>query len=242
MPATSRRAALQLAPRSSWRCRVPTHQILRVSKLFALAIPITLLCSCYSLGHAPTLSEMRPLELGQLRSDVNFEPLGIDGTIHTEVTENGRSEMLRYGQVRVSGIGTAQTRVVLLEFKDGRLNGFHQLSQFPEDRLVVDLGKVKMVESGIGALTRDQLMAELGVPHGKALSPTRLFGYRELCAADVAEIWGWSRPVQYISGFLISSDVLVGFDSSGRVSRVTVRDHAHELDRGSGIRPFVWDE
>jgi hypothetical protein len=193
------------------------------------------------MGRTPSNSEVTALELGQARGDFHGQSLGMLGAKRTEVGEDGKFETLAYKQIRV-GFTTTEARIVLLEFRNDRLNGFHQLSELRGEKVPVDLRKVETVRAGIGTFGRDDVLATMGKPHGKALNPTHVASYRAHCATNVTEIWGWSHAKHQSSGFLTSTDVLIGFDAAGKVVKAAVQDRAYEMLRGQGMRPFAWDE
>ena len=118
-----------------------------------------------------------------------------------------------------------------MEFRDNNLNGFHYVSDVQKNAATIEVQKADTLRSGIGTFTRGDVLALLGRPCGKALSPSRLVTYRERCSINVTELWGWSIPHRQSSGFLITTDLLVGFAGVGRVSCVNLHYSAYELLR-----------
>ncbi len=95
---------------------------------------------------------------------------------------------------------------------------------------MIDLAKVDQLKVEIAKLTRDDVVAALGQPDGKALTSSTLQDFKDQ-STQGAEVWGWF-VVDRINMPLVGSSptkgtyVYVIFDANGKVKDVqTIIDH-----------------
>ena len=113
-------------------------------------------------------------------------------------------------------------RVLSLEFKDERLNAYVYVSTIPEDAtdFDFDFDKGKLIDEQRS--TKTDVLALIGEPFGKAICPSMISSYRQLCNMG-SEVWYW-----YSSGPAASlrktgiwyHEIAIAFDENGVVSGV----------------------
>jgi hypothetical protein len=127
---------------------------------------------------------------------------------------------------------------MLLEFKDGRLNGYFLWSSFNTDKTEVNVDKLDKLENGVGKLSKLDVLDMLGKPNAKAFCPTMIDELKENCATN-SEVWGWY--MHGVSGFdsvvFDSSQIYVWFDASGKVSSVDASERRMHPNENQAAGP-----
>jgi hypothetical protein len=156
------------------------------------------------------------LELGELKVSEYPERFGKPTLVGRKTTTEGSFDVVRFRDVKANLAGGASGRELVLEFKEGVLNGFFYVSSFDEDRTNADL--TKMDEIKVGASTREDVARILGRPQGKARCPTVLRDFKDSCDKG-KEIWAWTSAdnAETRKAPLKASYVYVAFDSDGKV-------------------------
>jgi hypothetical protein len=194
-----------------------------IKLLLLIGCPVLLLCSCATVGRDfnPNLAG---LKLGQFKLSDCKKLYGEPNSESDKTTSDGEFDILNYHR-GVNVWGTINARVLILEFKNGMLNGYVFASSFKKDKTGGDLTKVDQVKAGIGKFSRDDVTAILGQPSGKALAHTTLTDYKDV-KAEGTEIWGWfdmeGLQLLTFTGARVekSAYIYVVFDDGGKVKDV----------------------
>ena len=148
----------------------------------------------------------------------------------TETGGEGKFELYRYAQL-VRGPSKGFARILLVEFKDGTLNGFAAASSFPEDRSTFPTANLPKVE--FATSTKVEVQQLLGKPQGRMRCPTKLFGGASRCKASGREMWIYEdfHPVRLpLSGgerrTFTGSGALIVFDDHNLVTDISSSEHA----------------
>jgi hypothetical protein len=193
----------------------------------ALGCSLIFLCSCSSVGtkfsHQPEV-----LVLGQLKSSEYVQYFGKPTEAHAKMNADGQYELAEY-DYHMNQLGTVCSRILMLEFKRGVLNGFEFSSSFDEDVTKVNLPGVDQIRAGVGKLSQNDVAAVLGQPSGKAFCPTLLPDYKDRCAKG-SEIWAWLSVGKIKVGFAGRAEaelkeMYVIFDSDGKVIDVQTEEN-----------------
>ena len=191
--------------------------------LFSFAfVPLLLFCSCAVVGHKFEAPSPDQLEFGKLTPADALAHFGKPLVKNESVTPDGSFEVYKYTYAE-NGVGAVNNRQLLLEFKDGKLNGYYFLSTFDKDKTKVDLTNVDKLKAGLGKLTRDEVTALAGRPNGKALCPTVLLDFKDKCDKNT-EVWGWLMSDNinvWVPRRVKTSDLYISFGSDGKISGVT---------------------
>jgi hypothetical protein len=190
---------------------------------FILATLSTLLCSCVGVGKNFSTAAVDALDLGQLKNQINFEPFGRAYGRSTLMKTDGKFEFALYIYTK-AGFSKIYGSLLAIEFRNAKLNAFIHVRDFPEDKTTVDFSQVEKLGSGLGKLTRSDVLSALGKPHGKAVCPTYHPTYRPYCQSNNVEIWAWSSPGPRGPGSITTTNLLVCFDYDGKVTEIGVRE------------------
>ena len=196
-------------------------------------LPVFLLCAlgagCASVGSKFSLKSADALELRQLKSADYVRLFGNPVTKETKTTTDGKFEIAKYVYA-FADLGTARSRVLFLEFRNGDLNAFIYSSSFTEDKTKAEGGDVETLKAGIGRLGQSDALAALGKPHGRALCPSMLQDYKDRCGKG-AEIWAWvtMETIATLGGKGAKTrSIFVSFDASGKISDVQTEESDHQ--------------
>ena len=199
---------------------------MKILKLFvftAFFYPLILLCSCASYGDKFSAPPADRLEFGKLAPADAITLFGKPRLTTTKITPDGNYEVYKYTYAQAD-ISAVSSRVLLLEFKEGKLNGYFYWSSFNADKTKVNLSDVDKLKAGFGKLTRDDVAGLMGKPDGKALCPSILADFKDRCAKNT-EVWGWYMT-DNISLWTLgpqkvkTEELYVSFDNSGKISGV----------------------
>ncbi len=166
-----------------------TVKLARPLKQVFIAFSLALLSSCASIGTKFDSRNAAALELRQLKSSEYLRLFGKPFSTTTSTTADGKYEIVKY-IYGFGDIGTARSRVLLMEFKEGVLNSYILGSSFDEDRTTVDPKRVEALKAETGKFSKEDVIAAMGRPHGKAFCPSLLPDYKDRCN-KASEIWAW---------------------------------------------------
>ena len=192
-----------------------------ISALFVC--PLVLLCSCASFGDKFSTPPADRLEFGKLTPADAITLFGKPRLTATKITPDGSYEVYKYAYAQAD-ISAVSSRVLLLEFKEGKLNGYYFWSSFNADKTKVNLQNVDKLKAGFGKLTKDDVMALMGKPDGKAICPSVLEDFKDRCTKNT-EVWGWYMT-DNVSLWTMgpqkvkTEELYVSFDNSGKISGV----------------------
>jgi hypothetical protein len=143
------------------------------------------LCACATAPKHRSYRKTDGLTIGKTTPAECREMFGQPRETRDETSAGGAFEILRYVEsADRNAHGNARTLVV--EFKDGVLNGFTSASSFAEDRStfsVTNVAKIKFAKS-----TKQEVEKLLGTPDGRVRCPTKLFRDRD-SESDGLEAW-----------------------------------------------------
>jgi hypothetical protein len=117
---------------------------------------VALVTGCASAGHHFNYAAADSLELGQMRSTEYRSVFGEKPTaLETRSTSDGQFEIARYTYA-YADMSTTESRVLILEFKDGNLNAFQHLSSFNGDKTAAPVRDVGQIKKGVS--TKDDVL------------------------------------------------------------------------------------
>jgi hypothetical protein len=183
---------------------------------------------CASAGHHFNYAAADSLELGQLQSSEYRKVFGEKPTaLLTRTTSDGKFEIARYTYA-YADMSTAESRVLILEFKDGNLNAFEHLSSFNCDKTAALVDDADQIKEGLS--TKDDILRILGKPNGKAKCPSLLQDFKSLCDKGV-EVWNWQAMKKlstwvaaYGGGRAKVNSISVVFDANGIVLEIETNE------------------
>jgi len=187
----------------------------------ALVFSLVFLCSCVSVGTKFPIPTADQLAFGKMTADEALVKFGHPRDFWSKTTTNGTYILYTYiyGQADLS---KASWRILLLEFRDGELNGYIGASTFSNDKTKFNPAIVNQLKDGVGKLTRDDVVNLVGQPSGKALCPSILKDFKDSCDKNT-EIWGWlmsDNTDLWIRREGSVSELRVAFDANGKISDV----------------------
>ena len=190
----------------------------RVAPLVLSLVVLLAAAACGTSGRNFTYTGIPALDYGSLRSADYEAAFGTPRGVVTKTNADGTFELVRYSYAEAI-MGTVNTRLLLLEFRDGSLNAWIHGSTFADDHTDADRSLVAKIRKGVDG--KQDVQALLGKPHGKARCPSLLADYKDRCKDS--EIWAWSTGT--ITGpagrhTMRFGTVYVIFDSSGIVTNV----------------------
>lgn len=186
---------------------------------------LALLCSCASVGNNFSLSDTDKLPLGTSRTSEVISLLGKPTNQAIQTTTDGDYEVRRYNFAKVV-ISTGSAKLLLLEFKNDKLNAYLFASSFDEDRTVVDFQQIDRLRAGVGKLDKVEVLAMMGKPDGKALCPSTLPDFKERCP-KATEIWSWAMADKFDANsplYIETTLLCIMFDANDKISSVEMED------------------
>jgi hypothetical protein len=140
----------------------------RVAPLALVLVMALAVTACGTSGRNFTFTGIPALDLGSLRS-ADYEPaFGKPRGVVTKTNADGTFELVRYSYAEAI-MGTVNTRLLLLEFRDGSLNAWIHGSTFADDHTDANRSLVAKIRKGVDG--KHDVQALLGKPHGKARCP-----------------------------------------------------------------------
>ncbi|HSY10418.1 MAG TPA: hypothetical protein VK840_05835 [Candidatus Dormibacteraeota bacterium] len=197
---------------------------MKIQKAFALLLfgsSLIFLCSCASVGTKFRPPDVDTLQFGKMQTSDALTLFGKPHFMVKDTTADGSFEIYKYEYTKIV-FGNVSQRVLLLEFKEGKLNGYFCWSSFKQDKSRFDPKAVDKLKAGTGKLTNSDVLALVGKPDGKALCPSTIVDFKERCAKNT-EVWGWYMK-DNISVWdpenIKITELFVSFDANSKVSDV----------------------
>jgi hypothetical protein len=200
------------------------YRPMKIAKMLAqilLIASLALLSSCATFGTAFNLQESDKLQLGKTQTSDAVSLFGKPYSTDKKSNADGNYEIFAYNYAQNS-FGTIGIKLMALEFKEGKLNGYFFTSSFKSDKTQFDLKITDSLKAGIGHLTQEDVLAAIGKPNGKVMCPTTLSDFKKRCAKGT-ETWAWL--MNEASGKSIKTiSLYVSFDASGKISGVDTEE------------------
>lgn len=158
------------------------------------------------------------LELGHLTTADYVNIFGKPYSKRIQTTKDGDFETVSY-QYAESTVSSASTRVLLLEFRNQKLNAYEYVSSFDHDKTKVELEKLDAIKTGIGKLTKKDIVSLLGKPNGECKCPSKLDDFKDRCG-EGAEIWAWFAAKKidlWAKGKFEAASIYLLFNSDGKL-------------------------
>ena len=154
-----------------------------------ICLNLLFLCSRVSVGDKFQTPSLEKLELGKLAPADAFALFGKPKLTASEIKPTGNFEFYHYRFSRAD-ISAVSTRETVLEFKDGKLNGYFYWSSFHDGKTKVDVDNINKLKAGFGTMDKDDVLVLMGEPDGKAMCPTEITNFKDHCDKNT-EVWGW---------------------------------------------------
>jgi len=188
-----------------------------------LALAVSMLCGCASVGRDFKHQNTASLALGETRSSDYQTLFGKPNSVEVKDTADGKFELIRY-LYAYADMGSARTRLLDLEFRDSLLNSYHYMSSFDKDKTVMNADQLQGIQRGTSK--KSDVLQLLGKPHGMARCPSHDADFKDRCAKG-AEVWLWT-VVGKVSTFGAAyggdqveiQNIFVVFDNEGVVTEV----------------------
>jgi len=197
---------------------------MKIVKLSVGAISILslmFLCSCATVGTNFKSSSLDTLEFGKMTPPQAIKLFGKPYSTYSKTATNGNFLTYKY-YYAATRPGAAFERVLLLEFKEEQLNAYIWWSSFEMDKTKFDVDAVNKIKGGVGKLTKDDVVTIMGAPQGKALCPSIVGNFKDLCEKNT-ELWDWYMRDSinlWTKKDVKSSELIVSFGLDGKVSSV----------------------
>jgi hypothetical protein len=141
-------------------------------RLFTPLLAIVSLAACATTSKHQSYRDTAGLKIGKTTPNECRRMFGQPKETRDETSAGGSFESFRYIEFgERNAHGNARTLVV--EFKEGVLNGYTSASSFPEDRSTFSITNIAKIK--FGATTKDEVRQLLGKPDGMVHCPTKLF-------------------------------------------------------------------
>lgn len=179
------------------------------------------LSGCASVGKNYDVSNVNRVKINELNIDEARKLFGEPLKTGKTITGEGTFDILRY-EYAYANQAVAQSRLLILEFLNSKLNAYVTKSNFDEDRTLYDFDKVKTINIGD---TREQIVSKLGSSHGQAKCPSTLVDYKDRCK-EAASVLLWIsekkmstygahiNEISYVYALLDNKGILLGLDAS----------------------------
>lgn len=208
---------------------------MKIQKAFVLLLfgtSLMFFCSCaINTGTKFGMPDVDKLQLGRTQIADAVILFGKPDSHEIDVKPDGNYEFYKYHNTKIRFLSTRE-RLLLLEFKDGKLNGYCSWSSFAEDKFKLDLKNIDELKAGIGKLTKDDVLHLVGKPNWKALCPSMISEFKEDCAKNT-EIWEWYSVNHTSSLGVIDkwSRLYICFDGVGKISSLKADGSKGYLDK-----------
>jgi len=197
-------------------------------QLLVCGLPL-FLCSCVSIGNNFNYKNTSALKLNELTLAEATNLFNKPYQVVTKTTSDGNFIINYYPHAVVGPFGSVQSRILMLEFRNQKLNSYEYLSSFDEDKTTVDTSKVQALKDE--KADQAQVIAAMGNPEGKALCPSVVEDFKDKCK-NGGEIWYWGS-LRKDGGDL--QEAFVIFGANNRV--VDVETDASHRER---LHPTPW--
>jgi len=179
---------------------------------------------CASVGQQFDQTKVPGLQIGTMHDTDYRGVFGEPQNVTKESGTDGTFETATYTYAHAD-LSSARARQLILEFRDGVLNGYNYVSSFDEDKTSANSAAAASIQRA--ASTRDDVLRLMGPPSGKARTPTRMEGFVKADKPGVFEIWVWAAfDVVHTFGDNKapgSNVIVVGFDPLGTVGEVIIQ-------------------
>lgn len=161
-----------------------------MNKILIIVVVVLFLNGCVTTGKMFQFKNVSQLDLGNIKSNEYKDLFGKPQFVSTETNDNGRYEKATYYLSNVNCLSlNTTTRRLVLEFKDGILNGYDYISGFKKDKTQANLTEIERVK--IKQSTKMDVLKFFGTPTGKALCPSTLYRMPTINLENGDEIWSW---------------------------------------------------
>jgi hypothetical protein len=199
------------------------NRIVFVRSLAALGLLALILAGGCASGQKFDTSKISYLLIGQLH-DTDYQALfGEPTTVTRDSGNDGAFETVTYNYGH-SDLSDARARQLVLEFRNGVLNGYNYVSSFDDDKTNANTAAAAQIVRV--SSNKTDVLRLLGQPSGKARTPTEMEGFVKVSKPGVYEIWCWESldAVPILGSQKTGSNVIVvGFDPMGMVSEVMIQ-------------------
>jgi hypothetical protein len=192
------------------------------TRLTSVALLLVFFSACATTPQKHALSDTPLLVLGKTTPAECRATFGEPQENDVQNGSDGKFENWRYVE-KFDRWGKRFMRLLLVEFKDGVLNGYAFGSSFAEDHTtfaVTNLDKIEWAAS-----TQDEVSQLLGKPQGKLQCPTRIFN--ATCKATGQQIWVYLNfnPVRLmtpgrVKRLFVGDICTITFDNHGLVTNL----------------------
>jgi hypothetical protein len=189
---------------------------------------LVFLCSCASFGTKFTPPSPDKLMFGKMTSEEALKLFGKPYALVNKTTTNGTYITYKYSYAQADP-GSVNSRELLLEFKEDKLNGYYGWSSFGTDKSKFDPNIADKLRAGVGKLTKDEVAVLVGAPQGKALCPSVITNFKESCEKNT-EVWGWYMSDNinlWVRKDVKSVELTVSFGADGKVSGVEMTQNTN---------------
>lgn len=199
--------------------------MLKISRYLATGVLFVMMAGCASVGKKYNYQNVNSLRLGISNQEEAKSLIGAPLKSTTTTNADGTYEILQYTYA-YANLGGAKARVLLLEFKNGVLNGYVYNSGFSEDSTAFVIGGADKVNRG--SSTKADVLGFLGEPSGKAMCPSTLADFKDIAGAS-GEVWAWIHTTKskgLDTSTIKTRTVKVAFDEGGVVTNIeTSEEH-----------------
>jgi len=190
---------------------------------------------CARVGQQFDQTKVPGLEIGKMHDTDYRGVFGEPQNVTRESGNDGAFETATYTYAHAN-LSSARARQLILEFRNGVLNGFNYVSSFDEDRTSANGAAAASIQRTVS--TKDDVLRLMGPPSGKARTPTHMEGFVRADKPGVFEIWAWvAFDVVHTFGDNKSPGsnvIVVGFDPLGTVSEVIIQQQNIPTTQQSG--------
>lgn len=169
-----------------------TSRVTNNGALARIITPILVLitfCACATPPQRHAYSDTGSLALGKTTASECRALFGNPTETDIQTGADGKLEIFRYFQ-KSERWAQERGRFLIIEFKEGLLNGYVFGSSYAEDKTSFAVTNIAKIEWA--ASKRDDVSELLGKPQGKVLCPTGLFNGSR-CKATGREIWVYAN-------------------------------------------------
>ena len=201
---------------------------MKIQRMLALLLvggSLMFLSACNTVGTRFTPPDLDKLEFGKMQPADAVALFGKPASTWINTDADGNFVVYKYSY-GAAGFSTFQWRVLLLEFKNGKLNAYYWWSSFIQDKTKFDPSVEDKLRAGTGKLTKDDVVDMVGKPNAKGFCPSMIEEFKGRCAKNT-EVWGWIMPGDinlWIQKDIKASRLFVTFDASGKVSDVDTEE------------------
>ena len=176
-----------------------------------------LIISCASVGETFNYQKRNSLVLGKTTIAEAIQQLGKPAIKSVKTNSKGNFNIIQYAFAKAN-MGGAASRVLLLEFKDNKLNAKIYNSAFKEDNTEFNFFQHQNIK--VGQSNQEEVLLGLGTPSGMAIYPTTVAGLAGECMEGTSTIWTWihtNKSNGLDTKTIKSKSVVIAFNGEGIV-------------------------